>query len=102
MLFGGAGEFISSVGLRIGFNDLWTFDTESPNRSWMLCNEKGFLPKKRMYAASGVMGCVMIVVGGFNTEAKVVMDDFNLFDFRLNSWLPVKMQKAASKEEFRP
>jgi hypothetical protein len=34
-----------------------------------------------MHHAAGCLGGVMLVVGGFNTEAKVVLDDYNLFDF---------------------
>ena len=34
-----------------------------------------------MHHAASCMGGLMLVVGGFNTEAKVVLDDFNLFDF---------------------
>ena len=102
VLYGGAGEFLSSIGLRVGFNDLWVFDTESKEKLWKLCNEKGFVPKKRMYHASATIGCVMLVMGGFNTEAKVVLDDFNLFDFRLNAWVNVQMSKANSGQSFRP
>jgi len=54
-----------------------------------------------MNHASGVMGCVMMVSGGFNTEAKVVMDDFNLFDFRLSAWVPLEMHKPDGSV-FRP
>lgn len=36
----------------------------------------GNQPKKRMHHAAGMLGCVMVVSGGYNTEAKVVMDDF--------------------------
>jgi hypothetical protein len=60
------------------------------------------VPKKRMYHASATIGCVMLVMGGFNTEAKVVLDDFNLFDFRLNAWVSVQMSKAFSGQAFRP
>lgn len=38
----------------------------------------------------------MLVMGGVNPEAKVVLDDFNLFDFRLNAWVSVQMSKANS------
>jgi hypothetical protein len=96
VLFGGAGEFVSSISMRIGFNDLWTFGTESKEKGWNLSNEKGFVPKKRMYHASATLGCVMLVMGGVNPEAKVVLDDFNLFDFRLNAWVSVQMSKANS------
>jgi hypothetical protein len=34
-----------------------------------------------MYHAAGCLGGIMLVSGGYNTEAKVTLDDFNLFDF---------------------
>jgi len=40
-------------------------------------------------------------MGGVNPEAKVVLDDFNLFDFRLNAWLNVRMSKANSRQTFQ-
>lgn len=33
-----------------------------------------------MQHASGCFGAIMLVMGGFSTEAKTVLDDFNLFD----------------------
>lgn len=59
------------------------------------------MPKKRMQHAAATMGCVMLVMGGVNPEAKVVLDDFNLFDFRLNAWLNVRMSKANSRQTFQ-
>ena len=53
-----------------------------------------------MYHASAVLGGVKLVMGGYNTEAKVVLDDFNLFDFGSESWLKVNTVKAATKEVF--
>jgi hypothetical protein len=33
------------------------------------------------------MGGIMLVHGGYNTEGKVTLDDFNLFDFDTKSWV---------------
>jgi hypothetical protein len=33
----------------------------------------------------------MLVVGGFIAKAKVVLDDFNLYDAKLNCWIKVKV-----------
>ena len=40
------------------------------------------------------MGAVMLVMGGFNTETRVVMDDFCTFDFRESTWVPCDTHKA--------
>lgn len=55
-----------------------------------------------MYHAGAIIGGVQLVMGGFNTEAKVVLDDFNLFDFGAESWIKVNTIKADSKEKFLP
>lgn len=55
-----------------------------------------------MYHASAVLGGVQLVMGGFNTEAKVVLDDFHLFDFGVESWIKVNTVKAVTKEVFVP
>ena len=47
-----------------------------------MIESNGIVPIKRMNHASGVLGGIMLIMGGFNTEAKVVLDDFNLFDFK--------------------
>ena len=34
VLFGGGGAFIPSIKLRMGYNDLWMFDTQGPLKHW--------------------------------------------------------------------
>lgn len=98
VLFGGAGEFVKSCSLRKGFNDLWIFDTKKSNKEWRRVNDEGFVPKKRMQHAAGVIGGVMLISAGYNTEARVVMDDFCMFDFRLGAWIPCEMSKPNGKK----
>jgi hypothetical protein len=98
VLFGGAGEFVKSCSLRKGFNDLWIFNTKKSNKEWRRVNDEGFVPKKRMQHAAGVIGGVMLISAGYNTEARVVMDDFCMFDFRLGAWIPCEMSKSNGKK----
>jgi hypothetical protein len=44
----------------------------------------------------------MLIMGGFSTEAKVVLDDFNLFDFQTENWLKVRMTKETDGKIFTP
>lgn len=44
----------------------------------------------------------MLVSGGFNTEAKVTLDDFNLFDFNEEMWIDTRMVKECSRQKFEP
>ncbi len=81
VLFGGSGFFHQEIGMREAYNDLWMWDTGLKTSEWRQIECKGSIPIKRMHHAAGCLGGVMLVVGGFNTEAKVVLDDYNLFDF---------------------
>ncbi len=42
----------------------------------------------------------MLVSGGYNTEAKVTLDDFNLFDFNEEVWIDTCMVKDCSRQKF--
>lgn len=44
-----------------------------------------------MNHASGLLGCVMLVHGGFSTEAKRILDDFSLLDLELMHWVDTKV-----------
>lgn len=39
------------------------------------------------------MGALMLVSGGYNTETKVTMDDFQLFDFYDQAWISIDTYK---------
>jgi hypothetical protein len=40
-----------------------------------------------MHHAEAVLGGVMLIMGGLNTVAKTVLDDFTLFDFGSETWI---------------
>jgi hypothetical protein len=42
-----------------------------------------------MYHVATTLGGLMLVHGGFNTEANTTLDDFSLFDLNTETWLPV-------------
>jgi N-acetylneuraminic acid mutarotase len=79
-VFGGSGKFYKDIKIRETFNDLWIWDTFT-DQKWDKIESFGISPLKRMGHAGDTLGGVMLVHGGFNTEAKVVLDDFNLYDF---------------------
>jgi N-acetylneuraminic acid mutarotase len=41
--------------------------------------------------AAAVIGGIMLVMGGFSSETKQTLDDFNLFDFQTNTWLKLTL-----------
>jgi len=87
VIFGGAGTYMNTIKMRLSFNDMFLFNTKK--EKWSRVQEVGQVPKKRMGHVAAVMGGVYLVHGGFNTEGKIVLDDFNLYDFENKSWMPV-------------
>ena len=88
-LFGGGGVYMSKLKMRSSFNDIWVFDTSI--LKWKKREASGIPPKKRMSHAYSIAGSLMMIHGGMNTEAKIVLDDFNLYDFDINQWIKVKV-----------
>lgn len=98
-IFGGAGAYVSSIKMRLSFNDLLIFDTKMSNvngvaGTWTkvksLDNE-GDIPSKRMNHTATILGCVMVIHGGFNTERKRVLNDFSLYDIEQSKWMNCKI-----------
>jgi hypothetical protein len=77
---GGSSGFMQDLKRRSGFNGIWSFDTTTGK--WeMFIETLGQRPTMRHNHGGAALGGVMLIVGGHNTEARAVMDDFNLFDF---------------------
>ena len=87
ILFGGSGPYMASVKMRASYNDVWTFDTKK--WEWSQIETEGNCPKKRINHVACRLGCIMMTNGGFSTEGKIMLDDFNLYDIELNRWLNV-------------
>lgn len=66
VVFGGAGAYIPAIKMRLSFNDVHIFDTQS--ELWLKEPEIEGAPGKRMNHAAGILGSMMIVHGGFNTD----------------------------------
>ena len=94
-VFGGAGHYLSSIKMRMSFNDILVFDTI--NEEWQILLENELSPRKRMSHSASIMGCIMLVSGGFSTEAKKVLDDLRMFDCDLMAWIETKLFVAGTK-----
>jgi hypothetical protein len=92
---------MDDIGLRESFNDLWVWDTKTDSH-WAQIDGQGSVPKRRMHHATAILGGILLVMGGINTESKLVMDDFNLFDFASNTWIQVRMVKERDRTKFKP
>ena len=44
-----------------------------------------------MLHVSAALGSVMLIHGGYNSEGKVMLDDFNLFDIEEHKWLRTRV-----------
>ena len=101
-LFGGSGPYMPSVKMRASYNDTWAFETDK--QKWVQQEPKGLIPKKRINHVACMFGCIMVVHGGFSTEGKVMLADFNLLDIEMNRWLEVQVcmngQKVKSEAEY--
>ena len=89
VVFGGAGTYISSIKMRLSFNDVQIFDTEQ--EKWLREPEIEGAPRKRMNHAAAMFGGIMIIHGGANTEQKKVMNDFAMFDMEKLKWIDCKV-----------
>ena len=66
VVFGGAGAYMQTVKMRLSFNDVHIYDTEG--EQWLKEAEIEGAPRKRMNHAASILGSMMLVHGGFNTE----------------------------------
>lgn len=89
VLFGGAGSYIQSIKMRLNYNDIQVFDTQK--ECWLDPPDIEGAPRKRMSHSTSTLGCMMLVHGGFSTESRKVLDDFNLFDLKLMKWIDTKV-----------
>ena len=89
ILFGGCGAYMPNLQMMPSFNDIWMFDTDSMN--WSKLEGSGIPPKKRMGHVSSILGCLMLVHGGYNCESKLTLDDFTLFDAEEHKWIKTRI-----------
>lgn len=89
VVFGGAGQYIPSIKMRVGFNDIQIFDLS--NELWMKEPDLDGAPKKRMNQAASLLGCMMLIHGGLNTESKRLMEDMKVFDIELMKWVDTRI-----------
>eukprot|EP00347_Sterkiella_histriomuscorum_P001925 403370142 len=88
ILFGGGGPYVQSIKTRTCYNDIRFFDTLEKN--WFK-DQRGlrgsYVPQKRLHHSGDILGCILAVYGGFNTEQKRVLDDLIMFDIEENAWI---------------
>lgn len=66
VIFGGAGPYINSIKMRLSYNDVHIFDPIKEN--WLKEGDMEDSPLKRMSHSCSIIGSVMMIHGGFNTE----------------------------------
>lgn len=89
ILFGGGGPYLANLHMMPSFNDIWMFETH--NLMWTKLEGSGIPPKKRMYHTSAVFGSLMLIHGGYSSEGKIALSDFNLFDIEVHKWIKAKV-----------
>ena len=70
VLYGGNGPYISHIKSRRAYHDILQFDTVT--KRWFEDKRqiKGTAPSKRINHAGDVLGCLLVIYGGFETEQK--------------------------------
>jgi len=91
---------MSGIKLRVSYNDICVYDTE--RGEWEEMRELDRAPKKRMNHSAGLMGCLMLVSGGYNTETKTVMSDLCIFDIELTRWVDCWVYTLSERSNFVP
>ena len=89
VLFGGGGAYMPNLHMMPSFNDIWTFDTEKI--LWEKLEGSGIPPKKRMYHTASCLGSLMLIHGGYSSEGKITLSDFNLFDIEVHKWVKTRV-----------
>ena len=89
ILFGGGGPYLPNLHMMPSFNDIWMFETH--NLMWTKLEGSGIPPKKRRYHPSAVFGSLMLIHGGYSSEGKISLSDFNLFDIEVHKWIKAKV-----------
>ena len=90
VIFGGAGNYIPKLKLRENFCDLAMFNYQRV--SWTLLDRgntqmRELVPEKRMYHGAAVLGSLLLVFGGINTEDKQVFGDLKIYDCEKRVWV---------------
>lgn len=71
MLFGGCGPYISHIRSRRSYYDIYEYDTFDKRWYEKKGKIKGQAPSaKRINHAGDVLGCILTVFGGYETEQK--------------------------------
>ena len=85
LVFGGASVILKAINMRLCLNDLFMFDTKI--KKWEQMPDNKYTPKVRMSHVTSIMGCLMLLQGGYNTETRTTYDDIHLFDIDIKQWI---------------
>ena len=89
VLFGGGGAYMPNLHMMPSFNDIWCFDTDKD--TWTKLEGSGIPPKKRMFHTASCLGSLMLIHGGYSSEGKIILGDFNLFDIEVHKWIKTRV-----------
>jgi N-acetylneuraminic acid mutarotase len=88
VFFGGQGDNIQNSRTKDCYNNMLWFNTKT--QTWRNIEVPNQSPvKKRCGHVSSIMGGMLLVHGGKNTFQKLVLSEFNVYDFLEQDWVPV-------------
>jgi hypothetical protein len=88
ILFGGSGPYISHIKSRRSYYDIYLFDTKKKRWNQNKTKIKGKQSlNKRINHAGDVLGSIIAVYGGYDSEVKEILDDLVLYDIEEHAWV---------------
>jgi N-acetylneuraminic acid mutarotase len=88
IMFGGNGPYISHIKSRRAYYDIYEYDTLERRWSENKRKVRGKAPvAKRINHAGDVLGCILTVFGGYETEQRRVLNDLVLYDIEEHAWV---------------
>ena len=88
ILFGGSGPYISHIKSRRSYYDIYLFDTKTKRWNQNKTKIKGKQSlNKRINHAGDVLGSILAVYGGYDSEVKEILDDLVLYDIEEHAWI---------------
>jgi hypothetical protein len=85
-VFGGGGSYLKSIQMRLCLSDLHIFDI-GRNKWEEVQGQGGLSARSRMNHSSALLGCLMLIQGGYTSENKSTLGEFNLFDMESRKWI---------------
>jgi N-acetylneuraminic acid mutarotase len=99
ILFGGSGPYISHIKSRRSYYDIYLFDTKTKRWNQNKTKIKGKQSlNKRINHAGDVLGSILAIYGGYDSESKEILDDLVLYDIEEHAWVDADIRYLKNEQ----